>query len=519
MLAMFLSSLNQTIVSTGMPQIVSDLGGFTRYTWVTTAFLITSTVVVPVTGKLIDMYGRKSLYVIGISIFTAGALLSGLSQTMTQIIIFRGLQGIGAGIMMVNAFTVIGDLFPPAERGKYQGLMSGVFGLSSIIGPPLGGFITDNLSWHWLFYINVPLGIFIIVLFIAFFPNFQPDHLKRQVDYGGVTTLILAVVPAMVALSWGGVDYPWISIPIIAMFAFSAVMGVIFVIIESRVQEPILPLSLFRNRTVVISVLVLFLTGISMFGTIIFVPLFFQGVLGVSATTSGNFMIPMMLGIVVGSFCSGQILSRTGGHYRLQGIVGLTIMALGMALLSRMTVETSYTGAMVNIILAGFGVGATMPLYTIAVQNAVPYEVLGVATSSTVFFRSLGGSMGLAVFGSVMSNRFASDFANGLSPAVKAIISPERLASLAHNPQALVSVQAQAQLKGLFDSFGAQGTALFEQVLQALRHALNSALSEIFLVGLGIIIVAFIVNLFIKEMPLRKQHTVAKPVTPGKTSR
>jgi len=222
LLAMFLGSLDQTVVGTAMPRIVSDLGGFTHYTWITISYMIASTVTVPITGKLLDMYGRKKIYIIGLGIFIICSLLSGLSQTMTQIIIFRGLQGIGGGIMMANAFTLIGDLFPPGERGKYQGIMSGVFGLSSIIGPPLGGFLTDTLSWHWIFFINIPLGLIIIVLFVIYFPDVYANLGRQKVDYPGVVTLILTVVPALLALSWGGVEYSWLSIEIIGMFTFSA---------------------------------------------------------------------------------------------------------------------------------------------------------------------------------------------------------------------------------------------------------------------------------------------------------
>jgi len=506
MLAMFLSSLDQTIVATAMPRIISDLGGFTHYTWVTTAYIITSAVAIPITGKLTDMYGRKPFYIAGLVIFTVGSLLSGLSQTMTQIIMFRGLQGIGAGIMMANAFIVIGDLYPPAERGKYQGLISAVFGVSAIIGPSLGGFLTDNLSWHWVFFINVPLGLIIILLFIFFFPNIRPESIRHQIDYPGAVTLILTVVTLMLALSWGGVEYPWVSIPIISLFAFSAVMGVVFVKIESRSQEPIIPLTLFRNRIVAVSGLAIFFTAFGMFGSMIFVPLYFQGVLGASATASGSFLTPMMLGVVVSSLISGQLLSRTGGHYRIQGAFGIAIMAVGIALLSRMTAETSYTKAVVNIVVTGFGLGITLPLYTIVVQNAVPYNVLGVATSLAAFLRSLGGSFGLAIFGSVINNRFASEFISGLPSIVKSLIPLDQLASLARNPQALVNPEAQAQLRGIFEQLGPQGTATFEQIIQSLRHALAFAVSEVFFIGFVITLIALAIHFFIKEIPLRKQN-------------
>jgi len=506
LLAMFLGALDQTIVGTAMPRIITDLGGFAHYTWVATAYIIASTITIPITGKLTDMYGRKWFYIVGLTIFVVGSLLCGFSQTMTQIIIFRGLQGMGAGIMMANAFIVIGDLFPPAERGKYQGLMTGVFGLSSIIGPTLGGFITDNLSWHWVFFVNIPLGIMIIGLFIFFFPNFRPSNMKPRIDYPGIVTLILAIVPAMLALSWGGVEYPWVSLPIITMFAFSAAMTILFVIIEGRSEEPIIPLWIFKNRIVGISSIVIFITGIGMFGGIIFVPLFFQGVLGLSATASGSFLTPMMLGVVVGAFVSGQVLSRAGGHYRLQGMVGLAIMATGMGLLSTMTVETSYARAVFYMILTGLGLGISMPLYVIAVQNAVPYAIMGVATSTTAFFRSIGGAFGLAIFGSVMNNRFASELANGISPAAKEIISPEPLDSLAHNPQALMSPEASEQLWSFFEPFGEQGAALFEHVFEVLKLALSSAITQVFFIGFIVVAISWVVNLFIKEIPLRKTH-------------
>jgi len=512
LLAMFLGSLDQTIVGTAMPRIIADLGGFAHYTWVTTAYLVTSTVVLPITGKLTDMYGRKHFYTAGITVFILGSLLSGLSQTMTQIIIFRGLQGIGAGIMMANAFIVIGDLFPPAERGKYQGLISAVFGISAIIGPILGGFITDAFSWHWVFYINIPLGIGIIILFIFFFPNFRLGNLKHRIDYAGITALVVAIVPLLLALSWGGTEYPWASAPVIGMFALSAVAIILLPIIESRSDEPIIPLAIFRNPVVAVSIPIIFFTGCIMFGGIIFIPLYFQGVLGLSATASGSFLTPMMLGQVAGSFGSGQLLARAGGHYRRQGALGLVAMALGLAFLSRITPETSYAIAIVDIVLVGFGLGVTLPLYTIAVQNAVSYNVLGAATSAVPFFRSMGGAVGLAIFGSVMTNRFASDFAAKLPETIKAVIPPQLLSSVTNSAQALLNFQIQDQLKALFSQFGQQGATFYEQTLQVLREALNSGLKEIFIIALIVTILVFIINLFLKEIPLRKQHVLAEPI-------
>jgi EmrB/QacA subfamily drug resistance transporter len=517
LMAIFLSSLDQTIVSTAMPQIIADLGGFAHYTWLATAYLVTSTVVLPITGKLTDMYGRKHFYTAGITLFILGSLLCGLSQTLTQIIIFRGLQGIGAGIMMANAFTVIGDLFPPAERGKYQGFVSAVFGVSAVIGPSLGGFITDTFSWHWIFYINIPLGIVVITLFAFFFPNFRLDKLKHRIDWAGIAALVVAVIPLLLALSWGGTEYPWVSVPVISLFALSVAGIIIFPIIERRSEEPIVPLEIFRNPIVAVSTPIIFLTGFTMFGSIIIIPLFFQGVLGLSATESGSFLTPMVLGQVFGSFSSGQVLARTGGHYRIQGAAGLALMVAGLALLTRINPETSYAIAAVDIVLVGFGLGITLPLYTIAIQNAVSYNILGAATSAVPFFRSMGGAVGLAILGSVMTNRFTSDFIARLPATIKTLIPPQALSLMAHNPEVLVSPQAQDQLKTLFSQAGPQGAALYQQTLGILRQALNAGLVEVFLIALVITVVAFVISFFLKEIPLRKQHVLADE--PGTTEK
>ncbi|RJQ40021.1 MAG: DHA2 family efflux MFS transporter permease subunit [Dehalococcoidia bacterium] len=508
MLAMFLSSLDQTVVGTAMPRIISDLGGFAHYTWITTAYIITSAVTIPITGKLIDMFGRKPFYIGGLVIFVLASVLCGLAASMLQIIIFRGIQGIGAGVMMAIAFTVIGDLFPPAERGKYQGYMSSMFGLSSIIGPPLGGFITDAFSWHWVFFINVPLGALVIILLLLFFPHIKPDNLKHKVDYPGLATLVLCVVPAMLALSWGGAEYPWRSPEIIGLFIFAAAMLMLFIFIESRSPEPIIPLSLFKNGIVTMSEVVIFITGMGMFGGIIFIPLFFQGVMGASAAQSGSFLTPMMLGIVFGGFISGQLLARAGGHYRLQGTVGIAIMAFGLFLLSRMTGETSSGTAVFNIVVTGFGLGITMPVYVIAIQNAVPYQMLGVATSSGAFVRSLGGSVGLAVFGSIMNNRFGVELATRVPDAVKTAIGPEQLRALANNPEAMFNPEAQARLQSLIEGLGPQGDTLARQTITALRQSLEAAMSEVFAIAVIVVLVGLIVSLFVKEIPLRKQYVM-----------
>jgi len=510
MLALFLASLDQTVVSTAMPQIVADLQGFSQYTWVTTAYLVASTTVVPIAGRLSDIYGRKWFYVAGIIVFLIGSVLAATSQTMTQLILFRAVQGLGGGIMLANAFIAIGDLFPPQERGKYQGLLSGVFGVSSVIGPTLGGFITDSLSWHWIFLINLPLGIPAIGLFIAFFPNARPSVRGRHIDYLGVCTMVLAVVPILLALSWAGVDYPWNSPQIIGALAFGTAMAVLFVVIEGRVPDPIIPLAMFRNRVVSISILATFLTGFGMFAVIIFIPLFFQVVLGASATSSGSFLTPMMLGVVAGTIIGGQAVSRLDGHYRLVGLIGLSLMGLGMFLLSRMSVQTPFGEAVAYTVVMGLGLGVTFPLYTIAVQNTVSRQMMGVATSSLQFFRTIGGTLGLAILGSVLNNRFAAQLVDTVPQGVKEVLSPEVLPGLARNPQALINPAASDQLRAAFSAVETGGDLLFQQLLQVLRYSLASAITEVFLIGLSVVILAWLSTIFMKEAPSYNRQAMAE---------
>ncbi len=502
MLALFLAALDQTVVTTALPRIIADLGGFDRFTWITTAYLVASTTVVPIVGRLSDIYGRKSFFLGGIIIFLIGSVLAGTSQSMDQLIIFRAVQGVGGGTIFALAFTTIGDLFPPRDRGKYQGLVSAVFGLSSVIGPTLGGFITDNFSWNWIFYVNVPLGLLVVILFIRFFPNPRVERVSRRLDYAGMALLVLAVIPLLIGLSLGGVQFEWFSLEIIGVLAFAAAMIVVFVAIERRAADPIMPLRIYANRVVSISLFATFITGFAMFGAIVFIPLFFQGVLGASATSSGSFLTPMMLGLVVAAALSGQALSRLGGHYRIQGLVGIAIMATGMALTSQMTAETSFGQAVLNIVITGAGLGITFPTFTIAVQNAVPANLLGSATSAIQFYRSIGGALGLAILGSFMANRFATGIRDALTPDIQAALPGDQLAAIADNPQALVNPAALESLRAAFASQGEQGQQMVTQLLDALREILASAITDVFVVVAVIMIVAFVATIFLTEIPL-----------------
>ncbi|MCX6000176.1 MAG: MDR family MFS transporter, partial [Chloroflexi bacterium] len=355
MLGIFLSALDSTIVSTAMPRIIADLQGFQHYTWVSTAYLLASTAVMPIVGRLTDMYGRKRFYIAGIIIFLLGSALCGVSRSMTQLIICRGFQGIGGGVMTANAVIVIGDLFPPSERGKYQGLTMGVFGLASIVGPILGGVITDRLSWHWIFFINLPLGIPVVLAFIRFFPNMVFDRVKHHLDYLGMAALVICVASLVLGLSWAGAEYAWVSPQVIGVLTLAAVTALAFIVIELRAPEPTLPLAMFRNQVVSSSVTASVCFGMGMVGALMFIPLFFQGVLGRTATNSGSLLMPFMVGFVLASAVSGQVLSRLGGHYRIQALMGTAVLAVGLFLLSRLTPETSNGRAVFDIVVTGVG--------------------------------------------------------------------------------------------------------------------------------------------------------------------
>lgn len=505
MLAMFLASLDQTIVATALPQIVADLSGFDRFTWITTAYIVASTSSVPLAGSIADVYGRKWLYVAGISVFLIGSVLSGLAQSMDQLIAARAVQGLGGGAMMALSFVTIGDLFPPSERGKYQGIIAGMFGISSVLGPTIGGFVTDSLSWHWIFYINLPLGIPVLLLFIRFFPESRPAKV-RKIDWLGAALMVTSIVPALIAVSIGGDSQNWSEWRVLGGFIVSGIALPTFVWWELRAPDPILPLIIFKNRIVAVSLFAIFLTGMAMFGAITFIPLMFQGVLGDSATASGSFLTPMMLGIVFGAATSGQVLSRTGGHYRIQGVIGLLIMSVGIGLLSLINAETGRATALTGAVIMGIGLGTTFPLFTIAVQNAVEYQYLGVATSATQFFRSTGGSIGLAIFGALLVNRFSHHVEEGISPEVREAIDPATLSGLSENPNALVDTSSLAKVRSAFDGLGERGEELASSFLETLRVALADAIGDIFTIALVLIVISAIVTLALKEIPLSKRN-------------
>jgi EmrB/QacA subfamily drug resistance transporter len=506
MLGMLLGSLDQTIVGTAMPKIVNDLNGFQHYSWVITGYLVASTAMMPIFGKISDIFGRKWLYMLGIATFLAGSMLSGVSQSMDQLIIFRAVQGLGAGMMTPIAMAIIGDIFPPAERGKYQGLIGAVFGLAMIVGPQLGGFITDNIGWRWVFYVNVPVAILAFTVVFLVFPSHTALHKRHSIDWLGSAALIGSVVPLLMALSLGSTNpdgansFGWTSSQILGLFAMALVLGVAFLWIQSRAAEPTIPLDLFRNRIFNVSMIIVFLTSMGMFGAILYIPLFVQDVLMQSATNSGLVLTPMMIGVILVSIVSGYMMSRTG-RYKVLAIVGTFGVLAGLYLLSTMTVNTDNGTLVRYMIVMGLGLGTSMSLFTIVVQNAFPVDRLGVVTASLAFFRSIGGAVGVAVLGSAMNNRFASEFTAGLQTVPVAL----RQSLAAANPTQLMNA-GDSDLRALM---GAQAA----QVVEGIRaSAIALGVAEIFLIGTSLVALAFVASFFLKEIPLRKTRHDVPPV-------
>ncbi len=519
MLAMLLAALDQTVVGTAMPRIVAELGGFAQYTWTVTIYLIASTLTGPIVGRLSDTFGRKRFYLAGIGTFLVASWLCGAAWDMTSLVAFRGLQGLGAGVMQMVAFTVIADLFPPARRGQAQGIFASTFGLASILGPTVGGYITDHLSWRWVFYVNLPLGLLAFAVLLLAFPDIRVRRLSEpRVDYAGALLFTAAVVPFMLAVSWGGTTYPWTSPQILGLFGLSLLFGAAFVRVESRVPEPLVPLGFFRNRIALVGLVAAFFTSLAMFASILFIPLFIQGVIGASATTSGNILTPMMLSFIVGSTAAGQLIYRTG-RYKAVAIGALATLAVGMVLLSTVDVNTSYLGMLPYMVIVGIGLGATMPTFTIAVQNAVPYAQLGMATGLMSFFRSTGGAIGAAVMGSIVANRFSAAFSENL----RTILGPDRLQAVPSqlldalsNPSNLMArgmesgggIQSAGQFLG---QLGPGASGLAQGIVEALRLSLADAIRLAFRVDAALVVLVLVlVALFLRELPLRASH--AEPV-------
>jgi EmrB/QacA subfamily drug resistance transporter len=483
LLVLLLASLDQTIVSTALPTIVGDLGGVSDLSWVVTAYLLSSTVAGPVYGKLGDQYGRKLVLQAAIVIFLIGSALCGLSQNLTELIVFRGIQGLGGGGLIVITIAVVGDIFPPRQRGRYQGYFGGVFGVSTVLGPLLGGFIVDNLSWRWIFYVNLPVGLLALaVIGVAFRP--RVDHVKHTIDYLGSSLLAGGLAAVVLYTSLGGTRASWTSPWMLALIVGGGALLVAFVFAERRAAEPIVPLELFRNRVFRVTSAVGFIVGLALFGAITYLPLYLQDVKGHTPTTSGLLLLPLVIGLLIASVGSGQLITRFG-RYKPFPIAGTAIMVVGLLLLSRLQVDTPPVVTGAYMLVLGFGLGNVIQVLVLAAQNSVDYKYLGVASSGSTLFRQIGGSIGVSVFGAIFANQLTRDLVGKLPPG-------------AHVPASAANPAVVKQLPAVLrDPF---------------QVAITDALTTVFLVAAGIAVVGFVLTWFLPEVPLK---TTAGAPDPG----
>ena len=501
MLSMLLAALDQTIVGTAEPKIIASLSGFDRYPWVSTAYLLCSTISVPIFAKLSDIYGRKWFLLGGSAGFVLTSALCGAAgkfnslglDGMNQLILFRAMQGICGGMMMGLTFAILGDIFSPAERGKYQGVFSGAWGFASVFGPTLGGWLTDQISWRATFYVNLPVGVIAIIALYLYFPFWRPKDVKRHIDWAGVFTLIGCVVPLLLALTWV-TDYGWSAPRVELLLVTAVVMLGAFLYAETKAIEPMIPLSLFSEPIISMCSVGVFVVGIAMFGMIIYLPLFMQGVLGVTATKSGNLLTPMMLGIVVGTFVCGQMTLRMRS-YKTPVMIGSVLITIGTVLFARMNASTRPSDVLVAMITAGFGMGLMLPGYTVAVQNAAPYKYMGVATASSTFFRSIGSTVGVAIFGSLLLTHYHHDFASSVPRGI-----PQEAVTAFANP--LLLSQMRPQLETTFSRFD-DGPHVLNSLYASVGPALLGGIQWIFIISAVLMVALFILNLLIKDVPLR----------------
>jgi EmrB/QacA subfamily drug resistance transporter len=557
MITLLLSALDQTIVGTALPTIVADLNGVNNYTWVITAYLLTSTTVIPMVSKLSDQFGRKWFLLTAVVIFLIGSALSGASQTMTQLIAFRALQGVGGGMLASLVFTLIGDIFTPAERAKWQGLFSGVFGLASVVGPTAGGWITDNSSWRWVFYVNVPFGI--LALFLLFF--LLPANISirtatgknafRRIDWIGAVTSAAATILLLLGLTWGGVTYPWASWQVIGALIGAVVLYGAFIITETKVSDPILPLDLFKNQIFSASAMLSLTVGLMLFAVVIYLPIYLQGVLGVKATNSGLIITPLVVAMAIAAGLIGFLISKVG-RYQFVAIIGSLVLAVGVYLLSTMGVSTTERTVIIFMIVLGIGLGLLQPVLTLAVQNAIPRSRLGAGTGAVTYLRTLGSTLGTAIVGSIVINasegylnprlgaiQGANQMMNGLRTATGTLTNSQALQPLLTNPslhdQALTQAQQVATAQAtkvavaqataqvppstphyadVIAAITAKVTAtvqttvphqvasIYGQVISLGREALAQGIHTAFLAALIVAGLVFIITLFLKDVPL-----------------
>lgn len=500
MLGLFLSAMDQTVTATAMPTIIRNLGGMSLYSWVFSIYMLTTTATIPIFGKLADLYGRRLIYLVGMALFVIGSALCGLASDMVQLIIFRGIQGLGAGALMPIAMTIIGDVFPIEKRGRMQGVLGAVFGISSIAGPAVGGFITEHLDWHWVFFVNLPFGLLAAII-LAFALKEKKGDRVPVIDWSGAFVLTAAVVFLLLITVLGGNGeapgtYSWTSPQIIGLAVLSIVLIGVFLLIELKSREPIIPLHLFRERVITVSSIVGFLSAVGMFGAVTYIPLFAQGVIGVSPSIAGYILTPMMLSIVTASTVGGMLLTRF--RYRDIMIYSMTGVAVGLFLMSRMTVNTTSWEIALYMIILGLGMGPLMPLLTVAVQDSVGVDQRGVATSTVTFFRSIGGALGVSILGAVMT----SNMTQGMQDLAKTIqnIPPEKMMNFT-NPQSLLRPEVRVQMP--------------PELLNAVLEVMTKAVNKVFLTGLLFVLLGLGASFLMGKVRAKSKRGEESPdVTP-----
>jgi EmrB/QacA subfamily drug resistance transporter len=473
MLVILLASLDQTIVATALPTIVGDLGGLEHLSWVVTAYLLASTITGPLYGKFGDLYGRKPTLQVAIVIFLVGSMLCGIAQNMPELISFRAVQGLGAGGLITTTIAVVGDIIPPRDRGRYQGIFGAVFGVSTIVGPLLGGFFVDNLSWRWIFYVNLPVAAVAMVVIGAVFHT-RAERVEHAVDYAGAALLAGGLSAVVLFTSLGGTTFAWSSSESVLLAVLGVVLLAVFLVAERRASEPILPLELFRNRIFSVCAGIGFIIGLALFGSVTYLPIFLQVVKGQSPTASGLQLTPMMGGLLVTSIVSGRLISRFG-RYKPFPVAGTAVMTVGMVLLSRLDIHSTGPYAALSMLVLGLGLGMVMQVLVLAVQNAVDYRHMGVATSGSLLFRQVGGSIGIALFGAIFANRLRGNLASHLPPGARVpkTVSP---AAVAHLPPAVHAGYVQA---------------------------VSAALHPVFVVAAIVAVFSFLLTFLLREVPLR----------------
>jgi len=516
MLGLFLGALDQTIVGPALPTIATDLAGNDLYVWSITIYLLTSTISVPFWGKLSDIYGRKPIFMIGIVIFLIGSALSGLSQNMGMLILFRGIQGIGAGSLFPVALAIIGDMFTPAERGKYQGLFGAVFGIAFVAGPLIGGYLTEQVSWHWIFYVNIPIGLVALFVIQRLLPNVKTAHASRNFDILGGAIFTVAISLLLIGLT--NKQFGEWTDPTVGGFILAGLVGTVFFILaEARAKEPIIPLDLFRNRTYSSSMVSTFFASFAFFGAIIFLPRWFQFVHEFSPTNSGLAALPLMVGLIFSSIVSGLIVSRTG-RYKWLLVGAIAVMGIATALMTQLTADTPLGIVWFWMFLAGLGVGPTFSVFTIVVQNAVPYSQLGVATSNLTFFRQIGGSVALAIVGTIFGSTFLEQVGPQLiaadvpAPVVAGFGQATASGAIDFNQLTGVGDLGAAILAGIPEAFRGAVEPFIGNIVQGIHQAFSLAVAQTFWIGVAAAIIAAIAAAFMIEHPLRADDRVAAPV-------